>query len=258
MSDLNAGTYTVEGRGPALFLVHGVGAARDVWRLMTPLLREHFTVITYDLRGHGQSPAAGGCFGLDELVADLEELRARLGVEAAHFAGHSLGGMIVPAYARLYPQRVLSLGLLSTAAGRTLQDRNKVCDVVRALEEHGLAQVLPTLAGRWFSDGFIAAHPDLVARRLQQVAATEAAAFLNAFRIYAETEMAPWLVEINVPALVLSGENDSGCHPQLNRFMATALPRGKSLVLPAHKHAILLEAPQAVAAHLISHMAAAE
>ena len=64
-------------------------------------------------------------------------MRARSGFEQAHFAGHSLGGMIGPAYARKHPSRVLSLGVLSTAAGRTEDDSAKVWGVVRAMEEKG-------------------------------------------------------------------------------------------------------------------------
>ncbi|MDE0097708.1 MAG: alpha/beta fold hydrolase, partial [Gammaproteobacteria bacterium] len=107
--------FTLHGEGPPLFLIHGIGAARDAWRFMVPLLSRHFTLVTYDLRGHGASPPAAEAFGLDELVLDLEHLRQRTGYERAHFAGHSLGGMIGPAYARWFPDRVISLGLLSTA-----------------------------------------------------------------------------------------------------------------------------------------------
>lgn len=88
--------YSVEGAGPPLFLIHGIGAARNTWAKALPVLVPHFTVITYDLRGHGASPRSEGVFGLDELVADLERLRERTGFEQAHFAGHSLGGMIGP------------------------------------------------------------------------------------------------------------------------------------------------------------------
>ena len=70
--------------------------------------------------------------------------------------GHSLGGMIGPAYARAYPDRVISLGLLSTAAFRTEDDSAKVKGVVAAMEEKGIPQVLDTLADRWFTDRFMA------------------------------------------------------------------------------------------------------
>jgi len=63
-----------------------------------------------------------GRFGVEALVDDVEALRQSLGIEVMHIAGHSLGGMIGPAYARRHPDRVLSLGLLSTAAFRTVED----------------------------------------------------------------------------------------------------------------------------------------
>lgn len=249
-------TFSVEGSGPPLILVHGIGAARDAWRFMVPLLREHFTVVSYDLRGHGESPMPAGAFGLDELVADLERVRERSGFERVHVAGHSLGGMIGPAYARRYPERVLSLGLLSTAAGRSEDDSAKVWGVVRAMEAKGIPQVLETLTDRWFTDGFIAAHPEIVERRLKQVTGTDPEVFLTVFRIYAGTEMAPWLHEVGGRSLVLTGELDGGCNPRLNRGIAEALPDAELVILEGYKHAILVEAPETVAGHLIRFMLA--
>ncbi len=243
--------YTVEGAGPPLFLIHGIGAARDVWRFLTPILSEHFTVVSYDLRGHGASPMPDGEFGLDDLVVDLERVRERAGFEQAHFAGHSLGGMIGPAYARAHPDRVLSLGLLSTAAGRTYDDSTKVWGVVRAMEEKGVPQVLDTLIDRWYTDDFVAAHRDIVDRRLAQVVGTDPEIFLNVFRIYAGTEMGPWLHEVNARSLVLTGEFDGGCNPRLNEQIVTAMPDAELVILPEFKHSILLEAGDQVAEHMV-------
>jgi pimeloyl-ACP methyl ester carboxylesterase len=248
--------FKVEGSGPPLFLIHGIGAARDVWRFVTPTLTDHFTVVSYDLRGHGASPMPGGEFGLDELVDDLERVRQRSGFERAYFAGHSLGGMIGPAYARKHPDRVLSLGLLSTAAFRTEEDSAKVWAVVSAMEEKGIEQVLDTLVERWYTDPFIEAHPEIVQRRLRQVVDMDAGVFMNVFRIYAGTEMAPWLHDVTAPALVLTGEHDGGCNPRLNRQIADALPKSELIVLPDLKHALLLEAGDEVARQLIRFVSA--
>ena len=243
--------HTVEGDGPPLFLIHGIGAARDTWRFVLPTLTKHFTCISYDLRGHGASPKPDGEFGLDELVADLEALRAKLGIDQAHFAGHSLGGMIGPAYARAHPGRVLSLGLLSTAAFRTEEDSAKVWAVVRAMEEKGIPDVLGTLIDRWYTDRFVEERRDIVDRRLSQVVDTDPGIFLNVFRIYAGTEMSPWLHEVNARSLVLTGEFDGGCNPRLNTQIAEALPDAELVILPEYKHSILLEAGEEVAQHMV-------
>ena len=244
--------YTVTGSGSPLFLVHGIGAARDAWRFVLPVLSQHFTVIAYDLRGHGASDRPDGSFGgLEALVADLERVRERSGFERGHFAGHSLGGMIVPAYARLYPHRVMSLGLLSTAAGRTERDRKAVRAVIEAMEDRGIEPVLQTLTDRWFTDRFIAGNQPVVQRRLKQVIDTDPDVFLDVFRIYAETEMLPWLSEITAPALVMTGENDGGCNPRLNARIAEVMPNARLVVIPGVKHAILTEVPGRVAEEMI-------
>jgi pimeloyl-ACP methyl ester carboxylesterase len=243
--------YSIDGSGPPLFLIHGIGAARNSWAKLMPKLTSYFTVITYDLRGHGASPLPDAKFELADLVADLEHLRTRTGFEQAHFAGHSLGGMIGPAYARAFPDRVLSLGLLSTAAFRTEEDSNKVWAVVKAMEDRGIANVLETLTDRWFTDAFIAEHSDIVQKRLEQVIDTNPSVFLNVFRIYADTEMCEWLHEISAPSLVLTGEQDGGCNPRLNQQIADELSVSELVILPQYKHSLLLEAGEIVADNII-------
>ena len=242
--------YQVEGAGPPLYLVHGIGARHSTWKGLIPHLREHFTCVTFDLRGHGQSPIPPTPYSLEDLAEDVEGVRLKLGHEKIHVAGHSLGGMIGPAYARAYPNRCLSVGLLSTAAGRTEEDRAKLKNVIGAMHEKGIEQVLGTLVNRWYTDEFVAANPAVVENRIKQVVGTPAHVFLDVFRIYAETEMAPWLSEISCPCLVLTAEFDGGCNPRLNRFIDSQLPNSELVILERYKHSILIEAPEIVAAHM--------
>jgi len=229
-------------------MIHGIGARRAIWKGLTRGLAENFTCISYDLRGHGDSPISPTPFGLDELVDDLEALRKKLGIDRAHVIGISLGGMIGPAYTRAYPDRVISLGLLSTAAGRTAEDRAKLMAVIATMEEQGIEPVLDTLVQRWYTDEFIAARPDAIQARINDVLETPADVFMNVFHIYAETEMAPWLDQITVPSLVLTGELDGGCNPRLNRLIADKLPNSELVILDNLKHSILIEGPERVAA----------
>jgi pimeloyl-ACP methyl ester carboxylesterase len=243
--------YSVEGTGPPLILIHGIGASRHSWDGLIQHLKDDYRCVSYDLRGHGRSPLPKPPYGLDELVEDLEALRRELHVEKAHFAGHSLGGMIGPAYARRYPDRVLSLGLYSTAAFRTEDDAAKVRDVVASMRVKGIPPVLAALKERWFTPEFAARCPQVIERRMQQVIDTDKEVFLSVFDIYAETEMAPWIGEIRHPSLVLTGENDGGCNPRLNTQIADTMPNGELVILPKLRHAILLEAPEAVAAPVL-------
>ncbi len=238
------------GDGEPLFLIHGIGASHATWDGVVKSLEGRYRCITYDLRGHGISPLPDETFQLEALVSDLEALRKKLGIESAHFAGHSLGGMIGPAYAKHFPDRVRTLGLLSTAAGRTEDDSAKVKGVVAAMERDGIPNILSTLVDRWYTDDFAAQNPDIVQARLNQITGMSAEVFLNVFHIYAETEMAPWLHEISAPSLVLTGELDGGCNPRLNKFIHDTLPDSELVILEGLKHSILMEAPEMVAVHM--------
>jgi pimeloyl-ACP methyl ester carboxylesterase len=239
--------FSVEGEGEPLFVIHGIGASRASFAGLVPHLKRDFRVISYDLRGHGASPMPKPPYTLDDLVEDLEALRRELHIERAHFAGHSLGGMIGPAYARKYPQHVKTLGLWSTAAFRTEDDSAKVKGVVAAMRAKGIPQVLEALKDRWFTPEFAARRPEVIERRMQQVIDTDPDVFLSVFDIYAGTEMATWLHEITHPCQVLTGENDGGCNPRLNTQIAAALPDSELVILPVLRHAILLEAADQVA-----------
>ncbi|MDG2205564.1 MAG: alpha/beta fold hydrolase, partial [Alphaproteobacteria bacterium] len=83
---------TVEGTGPDLVLIHGMGLNRNMWQWMLPELTARFRVIRYDLLGHGDSEAPPENCSLNDLVDQLDELLVDLGIERAAVAGFSLGG----------------------------------------------------------------------------------------------------------------------------------------------------------------------
>lgn len=238
--------FEVAGSGPPLYMVHGIGSRKITWNSFVAELATHFTCVSYDLRGHGGSDVLPTPYSLDDLVNDLETLRCHLGHEQIRIMGHSLGGMIGPAYARAHSDKVHSLVLLSTAAGRSAEDLNKLRNLTDSMNEKGVMPVIDTLVQRWFTDDFIANRPDAIERRKRQIEETPEDVFLSVFEIYAQTEMAPWLKEIKCPCLIITGELDGGCHVELNRFMHGELENSKLVVLDGLKHSILVEAPDRV------------
>ena len=239
-------SYSVKGTGPAVFFVHGIGARKTSWDEVCKFLEKDFTCISYDLRGHGDSPKGLLPYSLEDLVDDLETLRQKLNIQKIHIVGHSLGGMIGPAYTKSFPENVISVSLISTAAFRTTEDRNKVQSVLESMQEKGISPILSTLTERWFTDQFINDRLADVEFRLEQVLETDPEVFLDVFRIYAETEMSPWLNKIKHPSLVLTGEYDGGCSPRLNHLIADSLSNSELCILKNYKHSLLIEAPHEV------------
>ena len=239
-------SYSIKGTGPAVFFVHGIGARKTSWDEVCKFLEKDFTCISYDLRGHGDSPKGLLPYSLEDLVDDLETLRQKLNIEKIHIVGHSLGGMIGPAYTKSFPENVISVSLISTAAFRTTEDRNKVQSVLESMQEKGIGPILSTLTERWFTDQFINDRLADVEFRLEQILETDPEVFLDVFRIYAETEMSPWLNKIKHPSLVLTGEYDGGCSPRLNHLIADSLSNSELCILKNYKHSLLIEAPHEV------------
>ena len=159
--------------------------------------------------------------------------------------------MIAPAYAKKYQNKVLSVGMLSTVAGRSEDDSKKVWGVIKEMEENGVEKTLEKLTNRWFTDEFIVNNSKLVTRRLKQVVDTDPDVFLNVFRIYAKTEMISWLKELTKPCLLMTGENDGGCTPKHNEKMANEIKNSELVILPKLKHSFLIEGPDQIIDNII-------
>ena len=87
--------YTEMGTGEALVLIHGLGGNAWSWRRQLEALSHDYRVIALDLRGHGQSGYRDEeAVSIRTLAADVVALVRWLGIDQAHFCGHSLGGMI--------------------------------------------------------------------------------------------------------------------------------------------------------------------
>lgn len=105
--------YEVEGRGEPLVLYHGLTGSGERWRDTgyTAGLGDHYRLILIDARGHGQSdkPHDPGAYGRLNQAGDVVAVLDGLGIEAARFWGHSMGGDVALTLGRHRPNRVRSL-----------------------------------------------------------------------------------------------------------------------------------------------------
>lgn len=97
--------YQTSGEGEAVILIHGLDGNMAALYPTQKLLEPYFHVVIYDLRGHGKSSKPHE-YNIATLVEDLKELMQYLKIERAHLIGHDMGGRIVRAFARRYPELI--------------------------------------------------------------------------------------------------------------------------------------------------------
>ena len=172
------------GTGAPVLLLHGFGADLNSWMFNQPALAEAGRTIALDLPGHGGSAKDVGAGDADALTGAVAAALAALGIEQAHFVGHSLGGAVAAALAARRPDRVASLTLIAAAglgpeinaafidgfiraarrkdATEVLQllvhdpalvSRTMVEDVLRYKRLDGVPAALETIAHAWFAGG---------------------------------------------------------------------------------------------------------
>ncbi len=237
----------VDGQGADLLLIHGVGASIEAWDPVVPHLGDRYRIIRLDLRGHGLSGKPPGPYRIDDFVRDVAAVMDRLATGPCPVAGHSLGALIAQGLALSSPERVTRLVLLSGVAGRTGEERRRV-DERLALVADGIPGAhFEASLSRWFTDAFLEAHPDIIARHADANRRNDPAAYAASYRVLATTDFGDRLGEIDVPTLVATGEHDQGSNTRMARFMHERIPDAALHVLPGLRHAILTEAPGEVA-----------
>lgn len=116
--------YSIEGAGPTLVLIHGLGASLYIWRLIAKRLAENFRVITIDLPGFGLSsknPALD--YGLDHQTRRLIETLDKLQIDEATLVGSSMGGALSLWVARENPKRFRNVVVMAPAVSSSLVPR---------------------------------------------------------------------------------------------------------------------------------------
>lgn len=235
-----------EGSGPVVMLVHGVGADGTSWDEIAAALTAQFRVLRLDLRGHGRSGHIDSSLTLNDFVQDVIDVLDAAQVAKAHVVGFSLGGMIAQGIGLRHPDRVGKLVLLSAVAGRTEEERARVQTRLGILREQGIGAITGAAQDRWFTAGFIARHPELVQRRMQQLQENHAPSYAAAYTVFSTSDLGDELHAIRAPTLVATGEHDVGSNTRMALYMHAQIPGSKLEILPGLRHSILVEAPDLV------------
>jgi 3-oxoadipate enol-lactonase len=234
-------------------LSNSLGTTLEMWDLqLGPLARDH-RVLRYDLRGHGRSPVPAAPYTMADLGSDLIALLDRNGIERASLCGVSLGGMVSMWVAAHAPERVDRLVLCSTSA--IMGPPGSWTDRAALVRREGVAAVADTVVARWFTPGFTAAAPDVVARIRDQLASTPAEGYAGCCEAIREMDQRPDLPAIAAPTLVIAAEGDPSTPPAHARAIAGLITGARLEVLDRGAHLVNVEAPDVVNPLVLAHLA---
>jgi pimeloyl-ACP methyl ester carboxylesterase len=116
-------SYTDEGKGTALVLLHGFLENKGMWNAYVPELIKKHRVITVDLLGHGNTECLGYVHAMEDQADMIYALLLFLKIRKSVLFGHSMGGYIALAFAELYPDHVKGLFLLNSTSRADSDER---------------------------------------------------------------------------------------------------------------------------------------
>lgn len=245
--------YEVEGAGPPVMLVHGVGTDLRSWDAVAARLAPRYRIIRLDLCGHGRSSRITTCT-LQDFLDDVTAVLDAEGIAKTHLIGFSLGGMIAQAYVLDHPARIDRVAFISAVACRTPEELTRLIGRAKILREQGIAAVVAAAEDRWFTEAFKKANPERVQQRLAELQANDFPSYCAAYQVFAESEVGDRLPAIRHKTLIATGEHDIGSNTRMARYMHQAIPGSTLEILPGLRHSLLIEAPDEVARLIEAHL----
>jgi pimeloyl-ACP methyl ester carboxylesterase len=237
--------YEDHGSGPPVLLSHGYSATAGMWAGQVAAFKDRYRVITWDMRGHGQSDSPDDPKAYSEATTceDMAAILKHLGIDEAVIGGLSLGGYMSLAFHVAHPEMTRALMLFDTGPGyKNPVAREGWNDTARkraeVFEEKGLDAL-----GR-------SAEVRIAQHRSAQGLAHAARGMLAQF----DSRIIESLPEIKVPTLVLVGENDT---PFLGGtdYMVNKIPGAQKALIENAGHASNIDQPQAFNAAVESFLA---
>jgi pimeloyl-ACP methyl ester carboxylesterase len=237
--------YRYAGEGPPLILLHGFLCDSRCWRRQLADLSGHFRVVAWDAPGAGLSSDPPDPFTITDWAQSLAEFLNVIGIECAKVLGLSWGGVLAQEFYRLYPERFLSLILSDTYAGWKGSLPESACK--KRLERCYLESSLPPeeFVPRWVPEFFTeGASPDLKEEMSAVVSDFHPLGFRLMAKSLADTDTTDLLPEIEVPTLVLWGDDDRRSPMSIAEQLRDAIPNAELAVIANAGHISNMEQPE--------------
>ncbi len=230
---------------PVVVLSHSLASSMVMWEPQLAVLEPHFSVLRYDLRGHGGSEATKGEYTLELLGEDIVGLMDALDIPSAHFVGLSIGGMIGQGLALDHADRLESMILCDTAPVLPDEAKPVFRERMDQARDHGMAPLVDATLARWFTTPFLKQNQPAIAPIRQQIRATPVAGFIGCTHAILGLNYLDRLSGIDLKTLIIVGEDDPGTPVSAAEAIHNEIRNSKLLVLPSAAHLCNIEQAEA-------------
>ena len=234
----------VEGRrnAPILMFANSLGTTLDMWAGQTQALGEHFAILRYDTRGHGDSVATPGPYRIADLADDAIAIMDVLELPQINFCGLSMGGMIGLWLGMTAPSRIRRLIVANSAA--QIPPAQLWNDRIAMVRDNGMAAIADAVSQRWFTANFIYRQPHIVNVIKRMIVETPVEGYAACCAAVRDFDVREGMGKIAVPVLVIAGDADPATPPQMTQEIANAIAGSRFESLPA-AHLSNIECPVA-------------
>ena len=242
----------IDGDGAPVVLLAGFPLTREIWNDAVRELSATSRAIRVDLRGTGRSSVPGGPYLMETLAGDIAAVLDILGIERVALVGHSLGGYVAMAFARMYVERVSRLALVCSRlrADTPEEALNRERLAERIDLENSTRALVEEIVPRLFAAGN-APEPGALERVTSMAAgmpARGAAAMLRGMAMRTSAE--DIAEDLDLPVLVLGGDRDAIVPLDESRDAAGRFPHAALAIVEGCGHLPMLESPGPFAARL--------
>ncbi|HEX8492952.1 MAG TPA: alpha/beta hydrolase [Pyrinomonadaceae bacterium] len=237
--------YDDEGSGQPVVLLHGYPFNRSMWREQVEVLSDSYRVITPDLRGLGETTAAGDVAAMDEMARDVAALLDELEIRRAVVGGLSMGGYVTFSFYRRFPLRVRALILADTRPqADTDEARRSRMEQAQTILRDGMEAIADSFLTKVLAPATLAEQPNTVSRVRRMITSTNpqgAAAALQGMA--ARSDQTDFLPGILAPTLIIVGSLDKLTPRQDAELMRREIRGSRLEVISGAAHISNIERP---------------
>ncbi|MBX2901356.1 MAG: alpha/beta fold hydrolase [Cyclobacteriaceae bacterium] len=241
------------GATPVIF-IHGFPFSKATWAAQQNALKADYHTIAYDVRGHGKSEAGQATFSIDLFADDLLALFDELKIERAVACGLSMGGYIALNAIQKQPHRFAGLILADTQCGAdTPEGREKRLKTIAFIKKNGLEVYANESLKNLFAPASFQSRKEEVEFIHQTILQTPAAVVCRTLQALADrTETCSYLPKVEIPVLLLVGNEDKITPPLVAQHMANAIAGSELIIIDNAGHLPNLEAADEFNTHVLA------